>query len=135
MWIGLIGNGTIIEPFFFRQNVNGDTYLDIITNQVVPFLEGIPRFQGQQNGQFRHLWWGQDGAPAHRRRAVTERLGELFGNRITALNHQIEWPPRSPDLIPVDFFLWGHLKSKVYTTPPADLNELQQRITDEVNVL
>ena len=77
VWIGLIGNGTIIGPFFFRQNVNGDTYLDMINNQVVPFLEGIPRFQRQQNGQFRHLWWGQDGTPAHRRRAVTEHLGEL----------------------------------------------------------
>ena len=66
---------------------------------------------------------------------MTGRLGELFGNRIIALNHQIEWPPRLPDLTPLDLFLWGHLKSKVYTTPPADLNELQQRITDEVNVL
>ncbi|GBL81889.1 hypothetical protein AVEN_50489-1 [Araneus ventricosus] len=24
------------------------------------------------------------------------------------------WPPRSPDLTPLDFILWGHLKKLVY---------------------
>ena len=27
----------------------------------------------------------------------------------------IAWPPRSPDMTPLDFFLWGYIKSKVYT--------------------
>ncbi|XP_050293326.1 solute carrier family 22 member 3-like isoform X2 [Anthonomus grandis grandis] len=26
----------------------------------------------------------------------------------------IEWPPKSPDITPLDFFLWGYLMSKVY---------------------
>ncbi|KAJ8962740.1 hypothetical protein NQ318_001138, partial [Aromia moschata] len=26
----------------------------------------------------------------------------------------ISWPPRSPDLNPCDFFIWGDLKQKVY---------------------
>ena len=46
-------------------------------------------------------------------RAVRELLRNVFTDRIIALNHTIEWPPRSPDLTPCDFFLWGHLKSKV----------------------
>ncbi|KAH1023021.1 hypothetical protein HUJ04_012308 [Dendroctonus ponderosae] len=25
-----------------------------------------------------------------------------------------EWPPRSPDMTPIDFFLWGHDKAEVY---------------------
>ena len=38
----------------------------------------------------------------------------------------------SPDLSPLDFCLWGYLKSKVYSPRPANLNELQANITREV---
>jgi hypothetical protein len=39
--------------------------------------------------------------------------------------------PRSPDLSPLDFFLWGHLKSKIYATQPTSLEDLRQRIVNE----
>ena len=78
---------------------------------------------------------GQDGVPPHRRRVVTKRLTELFGDRVIALNRPAEWPPRSSDLTPLDFFFWGHLKSKIFATPPANLHELQQRIVTEVDTL
>ena len=45
--------------------------------------------------------------PAHKQRVVTNRLHELFGNRLIALNEAVEWPLRSPDLTPLDFFLAG----------------------------
>jgi hypothetical protein len=77
----------------------------------------------------------QDGAPAHRLIAVGDRLRELFGHRVIALHHQVEWPPRSPDLTPCNFFLWGYLKNKVYTSPPRDLNDLQNHIRHEVEAL
>ena len=51
------------------------------------------------------------------------------------MNHDIEWPPRSPDLTPCDYFLWGHLKSKVYINVPENLNDLRAKIMHEVNVL
>lgn len=31
----------------------------------------------------------------------------------------IPWLPRSPDLTPIDFFLWGHVKQLVNATTPA----------------
>ncbi|KAJ4447321.1 hypothetical protein ANN_09325 [Periplaneta americana] len=40
----------------------------------------------------------------------------------------IAWPPRSPDLNPLDFYLWGHLKSLVYSSPVPDLESLRNRI-------
>ena len=49
--------------------------------------------------------------------------------------HAVEWSPRSPDLTPCDYFLWGHLKNKVFATPPHDLEELQGRIREEVDAL
>ena len=39
------------------------------------------------------------------------------------------WPPRSPDLTPCDFFLWGYIKDTVYVPPlPQNLDELKNRI-------
>ncbi|GBO42893.1 hypothetical protein AVEN_183062-1 [Araneus ventricosus] len=34
------------------------------------------------------------------------------------------------DLNPLDFFLWGYIKQRVYATPPPTLQELRNRITD-----
>ena len=39
-------------------------------------------------------------------------------------------PPRSPDLTPLDFFMWGYLKQQVYAAPPQTLQDLKRRITD-----
>ena len=53
---------------------------------------------------------------------------ELFGNHIIALNNDPEWPPRSPDLTPCDFFLWGYIKSIVFKSPPESLVDLRWRV-------
>lgn len=135
VWVGLVGNGSIVGPYFFRNNINGDDYLRMLNENVVGSLRRIPRFRLQRNGRLARAWWAQDGAPPHRRRTVTDRLTELFGDHVIALNRRVEWPPRSPDLTPLDFFLWGHLKSKVYVTPPRDLDDIEQRIRAEVNIL
>ena len=108
-------------------------YLQMINQDVVPELEAL--FSRQVDGVFWCLWWFQNGTPAHRLVAVRERLREVFGNRVVALNHTVEWSPRSPDLIPYDFFLWGHLKSKVCSSPPNDLVDLENRIRQQLDVL
>ena len=133
VWVGLCGNGVVLGPFFFDANVNGQTYLRMINEQVVPQLEN--NFPRQENGMFRYLWWAQDGAPAHRLGAVTDRLRELFHQRVIAMHQAVEWPPRSPDLTPCDFFLWGYLKDRVFVTPPGTLQELRERIQVEVDRL
>ena len=68
----------------------------------------------------------------HRSRAVHDRLQELFPNRVVGIGHAPEWPPRSPDLTPLDFFFWGYVKSQVYQTPPTTLQYLRNRITNAV---
>ena len=35
VWIGLCGNGEFIWPFFFEGNVNGETYLQMLNDQIV----------------------------------------------------------------------------------------------------
>ncbi|KAJ8918641.1 hypothetical protein NQ315_013147 [Exocentrus adspersus] len=40
----------------------------------------------------------------------------------------VAWPPRSPELNPLDFFLWGYLKSFVYSNPVDTREKLLERI-------
>ena len=43
------------------------------------------------------------------------------------------WPPYSPDLNPCDFYLWGYLKSRVYSNPTPDtINDLKSNIRREI---
>ena len=86
--------------------------------------------------RFRGLWWAQDGAPAHRLIAVRDHLNDVFGNnRIIGLGHDVEWPPRSLDITPCDFFLWGYIKDKVFSTPPRNIDDLRQKIIRKFNAL
>ena len=107
----------------------------MLKEQVILALRRMGRFGPNRNGRFQRLWWIQDGVPPHRRVIVMERLQQLFGERVVALNHAVEWPSRSPELTPSDFFLWGYIKSKVYTTPPANLDDLEMRIRNEMDIL
>jgi len=45
----------------------------------------------------------------------------------------VPWPPRSPDLSPLDFFLWGHLKAIVYASPPRSLRQLRQSLVTVIH--
>jgi hypothetical protein len=40
------------------------------------------------------------------------------------------WPARSSDLNPLDFFLWGHLKSLIYRRPINSETDLGVRIQE-----
>ena len=40
---------------------------------------------------------------------------------------QTKFSPRSPDLIPVDYFLWGYHKEKMYRGKPCTDVKLKQR--------
>ena len=104
VWAAVCGNGVIIGPYFFEGNVNGSAYLRMLNEFVFPQL--AEHFNNQYwEGRFRGLWWAQDGAPAHRVIAARDCLIDVFGNnRVIGLGHDVEWPPRSPDLAPCDFF-------------------------------
>lgn len=40
----------------------------------------------------------------------------------------IDWPPCSPDLTPLDFFFWRHVKSLMYETSAPKQKTLLARI-------
>ena len=43
-----------------------------------------------------------------------------------------KWPPRSPDVNPCDYFLWGYLKARVYHPLPKTISELKTNIEREI---
>ena len=45
---------------------------------------------------------------------------------------ELEWPLHSPDLNPLDFYLWDYLKDIVYKPAPATLDELKINIKLEI---
>ena len=58
-------------------------------------------------------------------------LNELFGNRMVSLEQKHKWPPRFPDLTPLNFSLWGYIKGHVFKTFPANIDELRERFANE----
>ena len=56
----------------------------------------------------------QDGAPPHFSCLVTVVLNERFTDAWIGRSGPIPWPTLSPDLSPLDFFLWGYIKNIVY---------------------
>jgi hypothetical protein len=58
-----------------------------------------------------HMWFMHNGAPLHFNIADRTVLNDKYPERWVGRGEQIAWPPRSPDLHPADFYLWGHLKS------------------------
>ena len=45
------------------------------------------------------------------------------------------WPPRSPDLTPDDFFLWGPLKGKVNKNTPRTFEQLKDATRQEIQAV
>jgi transposase len=115
----------IIGPYFFDGNVTGESYLQMLHT----FL--LPRLRNDYADELDQFWFQHDGAPAHFALSVRRVLDELFPNRWIGRRGPVEWPPRSPDLSPLDFFLWGHLKSVVYTNRPRTIEDLKGKIVSE----
>ncbi|GFV92702.1 transposable element Tcb2 transposase [Trichonephila clavipes] len=124
VWCSLWAGG-IIGPYFFKNDeghnvtVNGERYRAMITNFFVPELN---------NHDVQELWFQQDGATCHTARATIDLLKDTFGDRLISRFRPVNWPPRSCDLTPLDYFLWGYVKSLVYADKLQTLDHLEDNI-------
>ena len=57
-------------------------------------------------------------------------MDATFPNRWIGRDDPTPWPPRSPDITTLHFFLWRYVKDKVFSTPVPDITNLKARITD-----
>ncbi|GFY14443.1 transposable element Tc3 transposase [Trichonephila clavipes] len=112
-----------LNGYVNKQNcriwINGDLYRAIITNFFIPELN---------NHDVQELWFQQDGATCHTDRATIDLLKDTFGDRLISRFGPVNWPPRSCDLTPLDYFLWGYVKSLVYVDKQQTLDHLEDNI-------
>lgn len=120
VWAGIMGN-TVVGPYFFDRNVSSASYLHVLQDHLPIFLENIS-FNLRRN-----MWFQQDGASAHRSDNVVEHLDDIFANRWIGLRGPVFWPPFSPDLTPLDFFVWGFVKGHVYCEGRTPTTEAEAR--------
>ncbi|GFU70400.1 putative transposable element [Trichonephila clavipes] len=104
-------------------------YLEKLTVWCALWAGGIigPYFFKTDEGH-KELWFQQDGATCHTARATIDLLKDTLGDRLISRFGPVNWPPRSCDLTPLDYFLWGYVKSLVYADKPQTLDRLEDNI-------
>lgn len=128
VWCGL-WHGGVIGPYFFRDEegravtVNGDRYRAMLLEFLWPELDNI---------DIEEMWFQQDGATCHTANATLNLLKDKFGDWIISRRGFVNWPPRSCDLTPLDYFLWGYVKEQVYADNPQTLDHLEANIRQAI---
>ncbi|GFT83458.1 transposable element Tc3 transposase [Trichonephila clavipes] len=74
------------------------------------------------------LWFQQDGATCHKARDTIDLLKDTFGDRLISRFGPVNWPPRSCDLTPLDYLLWGYVKPLIYADKSQTLDHLEDNI-------
>ena len=142
VFLGLHSCGGTFGLKFYGQgkSLTGATYRELLINDCIPALKELNH---DGLGTLDNMTWQQDGASIHTSNESIRVLHDSgFGTRLFSQKNksckiqiEIEWPPRSPDLNPLDFFAWGYLKSKVYSPKPKTLDELKARIEEAISNL
>lgn len=100
---------------FFHENVSAEVYTQMLEQFVATLSQD----------ELDRAWFQQDGAPAHTARTTLLYLERTFSGKVISKG---VWPPRSPDLTPLDFYLWGFMKNQAYMNHPQSIPQLQEEI-------
>ena len=123
VWCALHFQHGIIGPYFFASpTINGEKYREMLQNYFFPQI----RFD------FTGQYFMQDGARPHTARESIALLQRVFDSRVISAGTESIWPANSPDLTPLDYWLWPYIKARVYCPPPASLAVLRHRITQVI---
>lgn len=124
VWCAFRADG-VIGPYFFQNaagnalTVNGVRYREMLTEFLWPELDRI---------DVDDMFFQQDGATCHTALETMALLRTRFPHRVISRFGDQHWPPRSCDLTPMDYFLWGYLKDKVYENKPQTIERLKEEI-------
>lgn len=128
VWCGMLNN-RIIGPVFIEGRLDGESYLNYLRTEIEDLLDNeIPV------GRRFEVVWQQDGAPPHNTNLVRQYLDQHYAVWI-GNGGPIVWPARSPDLTPLDYFLWGTIKDNIYKEEVEDINILRNKIVQEIAIL
>ena len=102
-------------------SVNGDRYQALL-QEVWPEVRFL--------SNLREYWAMQDGATSHTTAVNLAFLLDKFRGRVISRRSEHFWPPYSPDLNPLDFFVWGYLEAQVKRIKPTSVEELRAAVED-----
>lgn len=128
VWCGMIDN-QLIGPYILEHRVTGGNYLKFLNNEFIAVLENFPLAKRTE------MYFQHDGAPIHFTNEVKQFLDEKFPDKWIGRGGPVEWPPRSPDLTPLDYCLWGWMKSEVYKQKVDTRDELIVRILNTAAII
>jgi hypothetical protein len=132
VWAGIFGD-RLNDPVRLPKRLTWPTYREILerlTRDILPdVLDDVP-FQLRAE-----MWFMHDGAPPHLSRIARQYLNDHFPWKWIGRNGPVTWSPRSPDRNPIDFYIWGHVKNEVYSTPLTNVEELWERIVATFDVI
>jgi len=112
----------LLGPYFFPGTVTGQSFLKVLREEMIPSLKAL--YEDTE------VIFQMDGAPGHWAKEVRAFMDLSFPEKWIGRGGPIPWAPRSPDLTPPDFFLWGFIKHKVYAKSPLTLEDLRGLISD-----
>jgi hypothetical protein len=128
VWAGVLGDN-LIGPYILPNRLNSPTYLVFLRDILPELLDGIPLADRI------NMWLQHDGAPAHFGDIVRDFLNDTYHQQWIGRGGPVSWPPRSPDLTPLDFYVWGTMKQLVYSTPVESEVDLIGRIVAAAAVI
>ena len=99
---------------------SGKTNLFMLQTVVWPAVSSVATRRG--------YWFQQDGARPHTTRMVLDWLAQKIGEHVISNLTDRVWLPRSPDLSPLDFWLWGVCLAELRRSPPGSIEELKETV-------
>jgi len=105
-----IYNGNLVGPYILPQRLSSESFLKFLETEHADMWDAIP------TGMRRKVWFQLDGCPAHFGSIIRNWLNAYYEGRWIGRGGPVVWPPRSPDITPLDFYFWGQMLYD-YATP------------------
>lgn len=120
MVLGVVSSeGHIMPPHFFQQGLrlNAAGYNEVLETVVKPWIDRVC--------DGRPYVFQQDSAPAHKAVVTQDWMAANLHDHITPNM----WPPNSPDLNPLDYYMWGVVERETNQRSHNTTDSLKAAIT------
>ena len=125
VWCG-ITSSRVLGPYFFEDDTG--SAVTVTKERYVEMLEHF--FIEDSHEICSETFFQQDGATPHTANLSMDWLRERFPERLISSKSDFPWPPRSPDLNPLDFFFWGYMKNEIWKSSPATMEDIKEKIRE-----